>query len=250
MDTVAIQSHNLSVYYTTQSGLFHALGPVSFKINQGEFVSILGPSGCGKSTLAKVLTGIIRTFEGSFEISESIKTISTVFQDYGVFPWKTALENVAFPLREKGLSKSEAKELAQTWLEKLRIGSFTDSFPYQLSGGMKQRLSIARALATDPEFLILDEPFAAIDTQLREILQEELLDLQQARGMTTLQFTHNYDEAILLSDRILLMSPSPATISDELPITFPRPRTAALREQPAFSDIRSSLREILRPGVK
>lgn len=250
MDTVAIQSHHLSVYYPTQSGLFHALGPVSFKINQGEFVSILGPSGCGKSTLAKVLTGIVRNFEGSFEINHSIRTISTVFQDYGVFPWKTALENVAFPLREKGLNKSDAREVAQSWLEKLRIGSFTDSFPYQLSGGMKQRLSIARALATEPEFLILDEPFAAIDTQLREILQEELLDLQQAKGMTTLQFTHNYDEAILLSDRILLMSPSPATISDEIPITFPRPRTAALREQPAFSDIRGSLREILRPGVK
>ncbi|MFZ9309631.1 MAG: ABC transporter ATP-binding protein [Candidatus Nanopelagicales bacterium] len=250
MDNLAIEVNALSVSYHTKINSFHALGPVSFNIQPGEFVSILGPSGCGKSTLAKVLTGIIRNYEGTFKLSNSIKTISNVFQDYGVFPWKTALENVAFPLREKGHNKREAQDLAQSWLEKLRIGNFAQSYPYQLSGGMKQRLSIARALSTQPDFLILDEPFAAIDTQLREVLQEELLELQQANSMTTLQFTHNYDEAILLSDRILIMSPSPATLKEEILIEFQRPRTAELREQVAFSEIRSMLRETLRIGVK
>jgi len=247
---ISVKAEDLSVHYPTKSGTFHALGPISFEIEQGEFVSILGPSGCGKSTLAKVLTGIIQDYEGAFNVAASIETISTVFQDYGVFPWKTALENVAFPLREKGFDKSHALEVAHTWLERLRIDAFADSYPFQLSGGMKQRLSIARALATEPQFLILDEPFAAIDTQLRELLQEELLELQQSRNMTTLQFTHNYDEAILLSDRILLMSPSPACLVEEIHIPFARPRNAALREESAFADIRIRLRDILRPGVK
>jgi NitT/TauT family transport system ATP-binding protein len=247
---VTLSVDQLIVNYPTKQGNFHALGPVSLEIRRGEFVSILGPSGCGKSTLAKVITGMISQDSGDVHISNDVKVISTVFQDYGVFPWKTALENVAFPLREQGRSKAEANEVAQEWLDRLRLGSFSSSFPHQLSGGMKQRLSIARALATKPDFLILDEPFAAIDTQLREVLQEELLDLQQSRGITTLQFTHNYDEAILLSDRVLLMSPSPATIVNEIPINFPRPRQSNLREEVEFSHIRSQLRETLRQGVK
>lgn len=247
---MTIIANKLEVRYATKHGLFHALGPVSLTIEMGEFVSILGPSGCGKSTLAKVLTGIVEDFTGTFEISSSIKRISTVFQDYGVFPWKTALENVAFPLRELGLSSKDASTLAREWLERLRIGNFADSYPYQLSGGMKQRLSIARALATEPDFLILDEPFAAIDTQLRELLQEELLELHQSNKMTTLQFTHNYDEAILLSDRVLLMSPSPAAIIQEIIIPFARPRNSQLREDNQFSKLRSELRQHLRPGVK
>lgn len=191
---------------------------------------------------------MITTYSGSFTIGSDVKTISTVFQDYGVFPWKTALENVAFPLREKGLSSKTAQLQANEWLERLRIGNFSSSYPHQLSGGMKQRLSIARALATEPELLILDEPFAAIDTQLREVLQEELLELHQSRRITVLQFTHNYDEAILLSDRVLLMTPSPATIMMELEIPFSRPRNPDLRESEKFSELRQELRHRLRRG--
>jgi NitT/TauT family transport system ATP-binding protein len=179
-----------------------------------------------------------------------VKTISTVFQDYGVFPWKTSLENVAFPLREQGLSAKDARLRATEWLERLRIDNFAHSYPHQLSGGMKQRLSIARALATEPEFLILDEPLAAIDTQLREVLQEEILALHQSGNVTVLQFTHNYDEAILLSDRVLLMSPSPATIVKEIVIPFDRPRNGDLREHSDFSLLRDELRQELRKGYQ
>lgn len=247
---MSVSTNNLEVHFATKNGRFHALGPVSIHIASGEFVSILGPSGCGKSTLAKVLTGIIRDYSGSYEISKSVQKVSTVFQDYGVFPWKTAIENVSFPLREMGLASKDAKALALEWLRRLRIEKFQDSYPFQLSGGMKQRLSIARALAIEPDFLILDEPFAAIDTQLREVLQEELLDLHQSSQMTTLQFTHNYDEAILLSDRVLLMTPSPATILEEIHIPFDRPRSAQLREIQEFSRLRGNLRELLRVDVK
>lgn len=246
---MSVQTRELQVHYPTSDGLFHALGPVSIDVQAGEFVSILGPSGCGKSTLAKVITGMITHYVGSYTISADVNTISTVFQDYGVFPWKTALENVAFPLREQGLSSTDAKIQAQEWLDRLRIGNFSYSYPYQLSGGMKQRLSIARALATEPQLLILDEPFAAIDTQLREVLQEELLALHQSRQMTVIQFTHNYDEAILLSDRILLMSASPANILKEIIIPFDRPRNPDLREHREFSHLRNELRHQLRLGV-
>lgn len=246
---MSVITRDLQVHYPTTDGLFHALGPVSLDIVAGEFVSILGPSGCGKSTLAKVITGMITEYAGSFTIGTDVHTTSTVFQDYGVFPWKTALENVAFPLRERGLSSNAAKTQAQEWLDRLRIGNFSNSYPYQLSGGMKQRLSIARALATEPQLLILDEPFAAIDTQLREVLQEELLALHQSQEMTVIQFTHNYDEAILLSDRVLLMSASPARILKEIPITFPRPRNPELREHREFSQLRNELRHHLRSGV-
>lgn len=242
--------NELEVHYSSKEGPFHALGPISLEIQRGEFVSILGPSGCGKSTLAKVLIGMIAEFNGSFTIDSNVTTISTVFQDYGVFPWKTALENIAFPLREKGLSKTDAISLSKEWLNRLRIGQFFNAYPHQLSGGMKQRLSIARALATEPQFLILDEPFAAIDTQLREILQEELLELHQSNNMTTLQFTHNYDEAILLSDRILIMSQSPAKIAYELSVPFSRPRSGTIRENIEFSHLRAELRNQMRLDVK
>jgi NitT/TauT family transport system ATP-binding protein len=247
---VSVSIQELEVRYTKAREIFHALGPVSLEIHPGEFVSILGPSGCGKSTLAKVLTGMITNFTGQFKISKDVKTISTVFQDYGVFPWKTSLENVAFPLREQGLSSKDARLRATEWLERLRIDNFAHSYPHQLSGGMKQRLSIARALATEPEFLILDEPLAAIDTQLREVLQEEILALHQSGNVTVLQFTHNYDEAILLSDRVLLMSPSPATIVKEIVIPFDRPRNGDLREHSDFSLLRDELRQELRKGYQ
>lgn len=241
-----LSAYDLRVFYPTKQGSFHALGPISFTITKGEFVSILGPSGCGKSTLAKVCASIVKNFDGELRIDSSTKRVANVFQDYGVFPWKTAIENVSFAVRESGKNKSEANEIAQHWLNLFRIGNFSDSYPHQLSGGMKQRLSLARALAVSPELLILDEPFAAIDTQLREELQEELLSLHQTNSMTTLQFTHNYDEAILLSDRILIMSSSPATFIREISIPFGWPRTAETRESDEFVKVRSELREIIR----
>lgn len=240
---------NLVGYYVSEGSKKVVLGPISFQINPGEFVSIVGPSGCGKSTLAKLLVGIMRTYEGNLDISPKIQRTSTVFQDYGVFPWKTVRENIAFAVRESGYSRSEALAISQEWIDRMRLNGYENFYPNQLSGGMKQRLSIARALAVEPDLLILDEPFAAIDTQLREILQEELLELHQEKQMTTIQITHNYDEAILLSDRVLIFSALPAQLLSEIKVPFPRPRTPELREQTEFIQTRSLLREALRNEV-
>jgi NitT/TauT family transport system ATP-binding protein len=159
------------------------------------------------------------------------------------------MQNMEFPLRERGFDKTEARSIAREWLERLRIGQFEKFFPRQLSGGMKQRLAIARALSVKPDLLILDEPFAAIDAQLRETLQDELLALHQETGMTTVLFTHSFDEAVLLSDRIVVLTPRPATILDVVPVPFTRPRTTDVRREPKFLSTVSTVRSAIKRGA-
>lgn len=245
-----IEAHDLSVSFTSKDETIQALGPVSFRVSEGEFVSFVGPSGCGKTTLARTMANINRNFDGTLTVgggAESV-VISTVFQDYGVFPWKTAAQNLEFPLRERGHKPADAAVIAREWLGRLRIDKFADYYPHQLSGGMKQRVAIARALSVQPDFLILDEPFAAIDAQLRELLQEELMQLQQETKMTTVLFTHSYDEAILLSDRVFVLSPRPAVVKETLTVPFARPRTSAIRREAAFGKTVNSLRSSIRRG--
>lgn len=246
-----IEAHDLGVSFPEKSGTFSALGPISFKVSRGEFVSFVGPSGCGKTTLARTLAAINPSFSGKLHIggSNGDVVISTVFQDYGVFPWKTAIQNLEFPLRERGHSAPEATAIAHEWLARLRIDTFSDFYPHQLSGGMKQRVSIARALSVRPDILILDEPFAAIDAQLRETLQEELMELQQETSMTTVLFTHSYDEAVLLSDRVFVLSSRPARVVETLPIGLPRPRTATVRASDEFAVGVNALRTSVRGNV-
>lgn len=243
-----IEAHDLRVTFPGKSESFIALGPVSFQISRGEFVSFVGPSGCGKTTLARTLAAINTSFSGTLEVGSANHgaVISTVFQDYGVFPWKTAIQNLEFPLRERGHSPLDATTIAHEWLARLRIDKFADFYPHQLSGGMKQRVSIARALSVRPDLLILDEPFAAIDAQLRETLQEELMDLQQETSMTTVLFTHSYDEAVLLSDRVFVLSTRPAHIIETLDITLPRPRTSQVRASNEFAVGVNALRTSVR----
>lgn len=245
-----IEAIDLAVSFTGKESTIQALGPVSFRVEAGEFVSFIGPSGCGKTTLARTMANINRNFDGTLEVGSSGNdvVISTVFQDYAVFPWKTAAENLEFPLRERGHSKSEAATIAREWLGRLRIDKFADYYPHQLSGGMKQRVAIARALSVRPDFLILDEPFAAIDSQLRETLQEELMLLQQETKMTTVLFTHSYDEAVLLSDRVYVLSPRPANVKETIQVPFARPRTSAIRREAAFGKTVNALRTSIRRG--
>lgn len=245
-----IEASDLAITYSQGGSSTSALGPVSFSVSAGEFVSFVGPSGCGKTTLARALAGIVVPTSGELSVGTSdTPVVSTVFQDYGVFPWKTAMQNMEFPLRERGFDASEAQSIAREWLERLRIGQFETFFPRQLSGGMKQRLAIARALSVKPDLLILDEPFAAIDAQLRETLQDELLALHQETGMTTVLFTHSFDEAVLLSDRIVVLTPRPATILDVVPVPFARPRTADVRREPKFLSTVSTVRSAIKRGA-
>jgi NitT/TauT family transport system ATP-binding protein len=243
-----IEAQNLAVAFSGKGESIHALGPLSFQVAAGEFVSFVGPSGCGKTTLARTMANINRNFDGSLTVGAAGDdvVISTVFQDYGVFPWKTAAQNLEFPLRERGHSAVEAGKIAREWLGRLRIDQFADYYPHQLSGGMKQRVAISRALSVRPDFLILDEPFAAIDAQLRELLQEELMALQQETKMTTVLFTHSYDEAVLLSDRVFVLTSRPAAIKETLTIPFARPRTPEVRRDKSFGATVNALRTSIR----
>ena len=205
-----------------------ALEGIDLNIQDGEFVCLLGPSGCGKTTLLRILAGLEKPSTGRFEIAASGKERplqSMVFQERGVIPWLTVKENVAFGLKMRHLPKSVIQERTDFYLEKVGLDKFARLYPKELSGGMKQRVSIARAFANDPEILLMDEPFAALDEQNKFILQEELLSIWEETKKTVLFITHSIDEALLLSDRILLMSSQPGRITEEIKIDMPRPRT-------------------------
>ncbi|MEK9199546.1 ABC transporter ATP-binding protein [Ureibacillus sp. 179-F W5.1 NHS] len=209
-----------------------ALDDVSLTINKGEFISLLGPSGCGKSTLLNIIAGLEEHSSGTFLVNDSpVKGPGNdrivVFQESGLFPWMTVLENVMYGLLIKKIPKEEAKERAMTWLQKVHLGKFAHSMPHQLSGGMKQRVAIARALVMDPEILLMDEPFAALDEQTRMVLHKELETLWSETGKTILFVTHNIREAVVLSDRIVLMKTRPGGIKNVFPVQASRPRKSS-----------------------
>lgn len=215
------------VFYKKDSSVT-ALKEITIDIKDGEFVCLIGPSGCGKTTLLRILAGLENPSTGTFSIAqgkEDRPLQSMVFQERGVIPWLTVEENVAFGLRMRHLPKRTVKERTAYYLAKVGLDKFAKLYPKELSGGMKQRVSIARAFANDPEILLMDEPFGALDEQNKFILQEELLTIWSETKKTVLFITHSIDEALLLSDRILLMSSQPGRIIDEKIIDLPRPRT-------------------------
>ncbi|RDY72746.1 ABC transporter ATP-binding protein [Halobacillus trueperi] len=214
------------VFYKKESRVT-ALQDISLDIADGEFVCLVGPSGCGKTTLLRILADLEKPSGGSFSIAKSKKERplqSMVFQERGVIPWLTVEGNVNFGLKMRHLPADVIKERTAYYLNKVGLDKFAKLYPKELSGGMKQRVSIARAFANDPEILLMDEPFAALDEQNKFILQEELLNIWSETKKTVLFITHSIDEALLLSDRILLMSSQPGTIIDEKRIDLPRPR--------------------------
>lgn len=251
--TPQINFSEIGKNFYTRQGLLQAMGPVSLQVPEGQFLSLVGPSGCGKSTLLRLIAGLDAPSSGRMEINISarpVSPLSVVFQDYGIYPWKTVLENVRFGLEIAKVPMAEANAIARDWIRKLGLHDAEASYPAELSGGMRQRVSIARALATDPEILLMDEPFAALDAQLREILQTELLALCQERPRTVIFVTHSLEEAILLSDRVVVMSARPGRVIDDMMIPFPRPRAASLRASPEFGRIRAELWEHLRVEVE
>ncbi|MGP4071556.1 ABC transporter ATP-binding protein [Piscibacillus sp. B03] len=217
-----------------------ALENIDFSIEDGEFVCILGPSGCGKTTLLRILAGLEKPSSGYYDIQASgtkRPLQSMVFQEQGVIPWMTVEENVALGLTMRHAPKQIIKERTNIYLEKVGLSKYRKLYPKELSGGMKQRVSIARAFANDPEILLMDEPFAALDEQNKFILQEELLSIWEETKKTVIFITHSIDEAILLSDRIFLMSSQPGTIKEEVKIDLPRPRQMTkVRSDPKTAD--------------
>ncbi|MEL6271598.1 MAG: ABC transporter ATP-binding protein, partial [Chloroflexota bacterium] len=194
--------------YASADGDVLALDNFNLTVETGEFVCIVGPSGCGKSTFLRIVAGLVEPTSGTITITPgddpSRPSNNIVFQEYAIFPWKTVLDNVAFGLQMRGYSKKERLEVADMWLTKVGLRKFRNAYPHQLSGGMKQRVSIARALANDPEVLLMDEPLGALDAQTRTVLQEELLQLWEETRKTVLYITHSIDESILLGDRVVL----------------------------------------------
>ncbi|MCG2621312.1 ABC transporter ATP-binding protein [Arthrobacter sp. I2-34] len=222
------------------------------EIESGEFVCIVGPSGCGKSTFLRIVAGLIPPSEGVLSLGSDggqAPLAAVVFQDYSIFPWKTVEANVRFGLDLLRVPRHEADTRVERSLSRLGLTEFRKAYPGTLSGGMRQRVSIARALVTEPQVLLMDEPFAALDAQLRHLLQDELLELWQEDRRTVLFITHNLDEALLLGDRVLVMSARPGRIVGEFKVPFERPRSGDIRRSPEFAAMESEIWDLLRSEV-
>ncbi len=231
-----------------------ALQDFNLDIREGEFFTLLGPSGCGKSTFLNVLAGLARKTGGSISIdgqpaSGINREQGVVFQGYALFPWRTVLENIEVGLEIRKIPKRERRETAEQFLHLVGLAGFGQRYPHELSGGMRQRVAIARSLAYSPSLLLMDEPFAALDAQTREILQSELLRIWEQHKTTIVFITHSLDEAIYLSDRIAVMTHRPGRIKSVLDIALPRPRPAEIRHAPAFVQLREQAWDVLRDEV-
>jgi NitT/TauT family transport system ATP-binding protein len=229
-----------------------ALENIDLNIREGEFVSIVGPSGCGKSTLLRILARLQKPTSGVVHISQSGvggALDAPVFQEYSIFPWRTVRDNVALGLQAARVAKAEIDRRVGDWITRVGLAGFENAYPSNLSGGMKQRVALARAFVMEPEILLMDEPFAALDAQLRQVLQDELLQLCQERSYTVFFVTHNIDEAILLSDRIVLMSARPGKIRGTYDVPFGDKRGPELRTDPRFVELEAHIWEDLRGEV-
>ncbi|MBR8643656.1 ABC transporter ATP-binding protein [Streptomyces tuirus] len=242
-----VTAHDLTRAFGRGTRAVDALGPLDLTVAPGEFVCLVGPSGCGKSTLLRIAAGLLRPSTGTLEIRTlSARPAAMIFQDYGIYDWKTVQANVRFGLDVQRVPRREADARAADWLARTGLADFAHAYPATLSGGMRQRVAIARALAVEPELLLMDEPFAALDAQLRTILQDELLEITQALRTTPLFITHSLEEAIVLGDRVLVMSARPGRIIAEHRPPFPRPRTGDVRAAPEFTALKSELWDLLR----
>jgi NitT/TauT family transport system ATP-binding protein len=244
--------------FTTADGVIIAVEDMSFGVAPGEFVSIIGPSGCGKSTLFNVIGGLLGDYEGRVTVAGSVVTgthpaIGMVFQEESTFPWRSVIENVAFPLEIAGVAKGDRLARAAHFVSLVGLTGFERRYPAELSGGMRQRVAIARTLASEPRILLMDEPFAALDEQTRVLLGDKVLQIQQALQQTTLLITHNLTEAVQLSDRVLVMTYRPGRLKRVVAIDLPHPRDSAVVGSDAFgryvAQIWQDLREEATRGI-
>ena len=252
-------ANDIVVQFDTPEGPITAVDNVSLKVRPGEFLSIIGPSGCGKSTLFNVIGGLLGNYQGAVNVAgETIsgphKSIGMVFQEESTFPWRTVTDNVAFPLELVGMPKRERIERARHFIKLVGLDGFENRYPGELSGGMRQRVSLARTLASEPKILLMDEPFAALDEQTRLLLGDKVLQIQQQLKQTTLLITHNITEAVQMSDRILVMTYRPGKLKRIVDIDLPRPRTSEIVGSEAFgryvAQIWNDLREEANRGMR
>ena len=229
-----------------------ALDDVSLTVGEGEFVSILGPSGCGKTTVLRILDALVshdggRVLINGTPVTEPRAECGFVFQDFGLYPWRTVMDNVCFGLELAGVAPAERRRIAAQHIELVGLAGFEGSYPHQLSGGMQQRVGIARTLAMDPEILLMDEPFGALDALTRRVMQGELLRILASRpGRTVVFVTHDLEEALLLSDRIIVMTARPGKVKEIVHVPFAHPRHDSVEDTQAFIDLRRRLWESLR----
>jgi NitT/TauT family transport system ATP-binding protein len=242
-----------------KDGQVRALENISFDVMPGEFVSLVGPSGCGKTTLLRLINGLIPADEGEVRVEGAAPVpgpdLAMVFQSARLLPWLTVVGNIEFVLRLKGLSRSDGAARALALLGAVGLRDFAEAFPHELSGGMQQRVGLARALAVEPKVLLMDEPFAALDAMTREVLRKELLHLWSKRGIAIVFVTHDIDEAVLLSQRIVLLRPRPGRIDSIVDVNLPEPRWQNdPRTLPAFRDLREHLwgriHDMVRDGAE
>jgi len=250
-----ITAERLDLTFQTNDGPVHALKGVDLEIGRGEFVSFIGPSGCGKTTFLRVVADLEQPTGGTITVNGSTpeearlaRAYGYVFQAAGLYPWRTIGGNIRLPLEIMGYSKSDMADRVARTLEMVDLAGFEKKYPWQLSGGMQQRASIARALAFDAELLLMDEPFGALDEIVRDHLNQQLLQLWAATGKTTLFVTHSIPEAVYLSTKIVVMSPRPGRITDVIDSPLPADRPLEIRDTPEFLDIAARVREGLRAG--
>jgi NitT/TauT family transport system ATP-binding protein len=258
-DDALLLVEDLAVRFQTGDEVLTALDHVSFSVAPGEFLSVIGPSGCGKSTVFNAIGGLLGGYEGRITVGgERVtgphRSIGMVFQEESTFPWRTVIDNVAFPLEIAGMGKAARLERARHFVSLVGLGGFENRYPAELSGGMRQRVSMARTLASEPKIMLMDEPFAALDEQTRLLLGDKVLQIQQQLKQTTLLITHNITEAVQMSDRILVMTYRPGKVKRIVPIDLPRPRTSEVVGSEAFgryvAQIWSDLREEATRGMQ
>jgi NitT/TauT family transport system ATP-binding protein len=250
---------NIVKRFETQDGVLVAVDDVSFNVTPGEFLAVIGPSGCGKSTLFNIIGGLLEGYDGRVRVGgDTVRgphaSIGMIFQEESTFPWRTVIDNVAFPLEIAGMAKAERLERARHFVDLVGLSGFERRYPSELSGGMRQRVSMARTLTSEPKILLMDEPFAALDEQTRLLLGDKVLQIQQDLKQTTLLITHNLTEAVQLSDRILVMTYRPGKVKRVVEIKLPRPRSSEIVGSDDFgryvAQIWNDLREEASKGLK
>ena len=251
----AIEISGLSLSFDTADGPVQALSDVSLRVARGEFVSFIGPSGCGKTTLLRAVADLENPTSGSIRVNgmspreaRANRAYGYVFQAPALYPWRSVARNIALPLEIMGFSRAEREARVAKGLELVNLSGFGGKYPWQLSGGMQQRASIARALSFDPDLLLMDEPFGALDEIVRDMLNQQLLRLWDVTGKTVLFVTHSIPEAVFLSTHIVVMSPRPGRIYDVIECNFPRDRALDIRETPEFLAVANRVRQGLREG--
>lgn len=255
MNLTVFECQHLYKAYQARNGVVSALEDVTFSAKEQEFVCIVGPSGCGKTTLLKLIAGLLKPTSGQIIFSNKEQAndrppSALVFQEHGLFPWMTVLDNVAFGLEMRGMGRRERRDYARVFVEKVGLASFADNYPHELSVGMRQRVGISRAFVADPQILLMDEPFGSLDAQTKLVLRQELLKIWKDHQKLVLYVTHDIEEAVILGDRVLVMTGHPGQIREEIHIPISRPRDLSPKEQFELTEIKWHIWKILEEKVR